>query len=204
MHPKLLVVASAFASLQGDVDAGLQLANEGLAIHEEFEDVSVRSWLLFYKGLALSRLHTYAAAAAANEEAVRVALTQGQMAVTCAAHVNLAACAAVMGEHDRAKALDERALAYARDVADPYLIALALYGVAQRAKMRGDLRDAAKFYRESLIYTGSIKTQWATNVCLIGLADVACSFGDYGRAARLLGAADNSNRIIGISLIPRV
>ena len=36
------------------------------------------------------------------------------------------------------------------------------------------------------------------------MADVACAFGDYARAARLLGAADNSNRIIGISLIPHV
>ncbi len=204
MHPKLLVVASAFASQQGDVDAGLQMANEGLAIHEEFEDVSVRSWLLFYKSLALGRLGTNAAAAAAYEETIRVAQTAGPMTIACAAHVNLAACAAAMGEHDRAKAIDERALAYARDVADPCLIAFALYGDAQRAKMRGDLRDATKSYRESLTQVRPIKHQLGISVCLIGLADIACASVDYARAARLLGAADNINRIVGISLIPRV
>jgi non-specific serine/threonine protein kinase len=166
--------------------------------------VSVRSWLLFYQGLALRRLGKEAAGAAAYEEAIRVAQTQGQMFITSAAHVNLAASAAATGQHDRAKALGGQGLAYARQVADPWLISFALYGIAQRAKMRGDLRDAAESYRESLAQTRPITLPWGTNVCLIGLADIACASGDHARAARLLGAADHINRTIGISLIPRV
>jgi len=89
------------------------------------------------------------------------------------------------GEHDRADAHGEEALALAREAADPLSSALALALVGARARHRGDLVEARQRYEAALANAREAGQTHFVAMFAQDVAGTATRQGDHARAAAL-------------------
>jgi non-specific serine/threonine protein kinase len=94
------------------------------------------------------------------------------------------------GDYEQATALLHEAIATARQVGDKYHIAGLQCSLAKAALHRGDNERALILYKEGLILRREMGDKPGVAECLEGLAGIAGSQRDHGKATRLMGAAE--------------
>jgi predicted ATPase/DNA-binding XRE family transcriptional regulator len=95
----------------------------------------------------------------------------------------------MQGEHARARAWDEEALAISRRLADPRLIAAALGELGGVCFWSGDFDRAGRVLAEGLTLARSAPDAIAAQTCLYFAGRLAAAQGDYPRARTLLAEA---------------
>jgi tetratricopeptide (TPR) repeat protein len=94
-----------------------------------------------------------------------------------------------MGDIERAATSWEESLRITQELEDPYLMAWALGGLADVARLRADYKRATGMFKESLSLYQSSGDIFGPPFTLEALGLVAVALGDAMRAARLWGAA---------------
>jgi predicted ATPase/DNA-binding SARP family transcriptional activator len=197
-----LAAAALLARLTGEFQRARTFAEEGVAAAHENESgravVTCHNVLTTLTGLA----GDYEGARAHCDEAVRVARNLGSGRLEAIALFILAEVALHMRRYGDLQEIGERSLELSRAIDDQEGIALVLsrlgMGAAHAARLeeaRGQLGDALE------LATGLGFPGIAANCCY-GLALVAAGWGDAGRGARLVGAADELLRASGFLLLP--
>jgi tetratricopeptide (TPR) repeat protein len=94
--------------------------------------------------------------------------------------------ASSQGDHARAVALHEKALALWRELGNRQGIAGSLNSLGNVAYQQGDYMQAAALYEESLALKRELGDKWSIAAALNNLGAVASEQGDYARAVALL------------------
>ena len=81
---------------------------------------------------------------------------------------------------------------------------IALHILAQAAWASGEHERAARYFQDALELTFEVSDRTNAAYCMQGLAAVAASRGEPGRAARLLGAAEALLETAGVPLYAQV
>ena len=113
-----------------------------------------------------------------------------------------AAFARVQGDHERAVALDQEGLALARSVGDRETMGRCLLNLGSTAISRGEPRKARALYAECLTLFRDLNDTHRVGVAVQCLAAVASVEEDFGRAARLYGAAEAILEPSGLAYSP--
>jgi predicted ATPase/class 3 adenylate cyclase/DNA-binding CsgD family transcriptional regulator/uncharacterized protein HemY len=92
----------------------------------------------------------------------------------------------LLGDFDRADALNTEALTLLRPEDDPSLAGLAMSVLGFAAEGRGDTDRAAGLYEQVLALARAVQHSWITGWQLANLGRLAIARGDYDRAATLL------------------
>ncbi len=189
--PKAYWGATAYAYRLGDDARAKMLGEEGLAVAREMGDKQVSTALLAWLGIVALRQLAYGEAAEHLEEALRLARETGdrwhesicltQQGILLARHP---------GDLARATALHEEGLAVMREVGDTAYVSYTLCCLGRLTVQKGNYQGAASFFAESLRLSHEMGFRSNTFECLVGLAGVSNANGQYDRAARLFGAAE--------------
>lgn len=152
-----------------------------------------------------------AAAGSCYAQALALARTPADTAVTAAATEGLAVVAMWTGAHEWANRLSRESIALWRRTGDASGLASALNIAGLVEIQRGWQRDAAVLLEEGLAVSqavgdeglmAALGEQWMAADCLDGLARVSLGLGRPPRAARLWGAADALCGLIGATTLP--
>jgi tetratricopeptide (TPR) repeat protein len=102
----------------------------------------------------------------------------------------LGAVARDEGDIETARQNREESAALAQMIGDRIVLGLALAGLADLARLRGDIADAQRLFSEALSVSSELGPFWrVVPRALSGLAGVALLTGDNVRSAHLFGAA---------------
>ena len=103
------------------------------------------------------------------------------------------------GDYEKGEKLLEESLTLSRKgYAEGVPLSLNQMGIA--AYRRGEYERAAGLLKESLLLHREVDDRWRVASVLDGLAEVACAFGDHGRACNLFGAGEALRQEIGAPL----
>ena len=98
------------------------------------------------------------------------------------------------------EALAERALVDERPIGNDWGVAMALGGLGEIARARGDLERAAACFSGAAAATLAHHDYWHSARPLVGPGLVAAMRGEAARAARILGAAEAVYEVTGDSM----
>jgi non-specific serine/threonine protein kinase len=110
---------------------------------------------------------------------------------------HLGIVARFVGDYERATALLNESLAFRKKLGEYQGIAFVLRSLGQVALNQNDSGRAAAYFRESLILSSENGDTWLCEESLQGCAAIASAAGHYQRAARLIGAAERLQEILG-------
>ena len=187
---KALRTASAIAVIQGEYAKARALAEQGLELYRQLDDLpgTVRS--LSNLGAILLADDRPEDAGSVLDESVALARKLPDQRIVALALNNRGDVALTLGDYDAAAALFEESLALLRKVGDTANIARSLFNLGASTLERGKLPPARDLLRESLSLSIAVGDKEDVAWCLVGLAAVATRTGDPDRGAVLLGAAD--------------
>ena len=174
---------------RGHYEEAAALLEESLARCRRLDDKWGIASSLRHGGQVAARRGDYGRAEILLEESVRLYREAGNDLGVAWALRHLAMAAVNQGDFRRARELLTQSLALFQEGDDKEGIAYSLAGLGRVARHEAANDRAAGFYREGLILSRAIRSQWATVECLFGLAALV-SQGDPHRAARLFGAAE--------------
>jgi predicted ATPase/class 3 adenylate cyclase len=173
----------------GQLDRGLALQEQAVALGRQQADRWSLALALNNLGFSLLRAGDHLRARAVLEEALALWQTAGEPEGTAFTLDGLALLALLEGDHARASSLLQEALALVRKIGNVSASAqfLADFGIV--ALYQRDDRLAATRFKEALGFASQLEADLLTGQCLWGMAAVAASSGQPGRAIRLWGAA---------------
>ncbi len=202
--PKALEGAADLARRLGDYARATALCERGLAVCKALGDTQGRASLLINLGLVAFHQNDYKRATVLLEESLAIGRDLRDKLVMSTALGQLAVVALAQGKYGIAATCWQESLDHARALGNKrrmaYALAYAFFGLGTVALYQGEQGRAAPLLRESLTLCRNLGIRWLTEVCLEGLAGVACALGDFERAAQLLGAAEVLSESLGLRL----
>jgi non-specific serine/threonine protein kinase len=197
-----LFTASALAQVQGDFAHSTRLSDVGLAMARVHGYDFGQARALMALGITAEWQGDIDLAAAryeASHEFMRRLNTNAHLPHwTLLPVANLADVALLRGDFMRASALAEEAAAGWREVGYLWGLAQALGTAAAAASERGDQVYASRLYDETLTLWLDADDGRGIAGTLAGIAAIATARGAVEQAARLLGAAWNVARVLGV------
>jgi predicted ATPase/DNA-binding CsgD family transcriptional regulator len=193
-----LRAASGLASVHGDAERAISLAEESLAIARELGDTEATARALHLVGTAMHDGGIGDHGLAASEEAVALYRALGDKHRTARSLTNVGLAALVARDYDRASTLLQEALDVLSEFGGAVDVAVCLLNLGEVAREQGDFARAATLYQESLVVRWELQERVGISYCLGGLACIAAGCGDLKRSARLFGAADALREALGV------
>ncbi|CAA9518071.1 MAG: hypothetical protein AVDCRST_MAG12-3607 [uncultured Rubrobacteraceae bacterium] len=181
------------AERRGDAAGAVALGEELLSVCRDAGDARGVAILTRDIGARLRDQGELARAGALLEESVALARSIGHDGLLGRALHELGEAALLSGHHTRAMALQEESLALSRREGHKLFEAQSLTILGHAARGLGETDRATRFFLESLALFRELEQRWGAMLCLAGLAGVAADSGQFGRAARLLGAVEANN-----------
>ena len=196
----LLVVAGRLAVLQGDLEEGRALLEEGLTEATGLDSPTWRAHALH--GLALAALFWEEPGAAQTllEEALLLHRTGEDPFGVPLALIQLATLHATLGEADLATAYAEECISLSARTGERWCAAMARWSQALAAWRNGRPDIVRSYAREVLLLKEPFGDRLGMAMCLEVLAWSAASEGRYDEAARLLGAVASALSSVGGAL----
>lgn len=192
--------AGALASLQGDVDQAARLVEQSLALRRELGDEAAIAHSLNGLGIAVGARGDHTHARALFEESLALARKLADPSRIAISLNNLGIVARQQGDLDQAVARFEEGLKLLRELEDTRSVATTLLNLGNVHLDQGAPDRAAARYRESLSLYRELQDRLGVARCLEGMAEIAGTCGDAGRAGRLCGAAAALRAAIGVQL----
>jgi predicted ATPase/DNA-binding SARP family transcriptional activator len=190
----VLKFGAGFAFRCGELSLAHSLGEEALALYRELADPADSARALTVLGLVRSHEGEHAAAVALLGESIALARESGSEEVISFTLSNLAHVALQAGDPERAHDASLEALERFREIgpegerADELVTVFGNLGLA--ALFQGRHSEARAHLAESLSLALRFRDHLNIAAAFTGLAAIAGSDGEYGRAARLLGGAD--------------
>jgi predicted ATPase/DNA-binding SARP family transcriptional activator len=196
---------AAMATLTGgDLDEGLELAEQSAALHAELRS----DWELGYSVMTLGYVRLYRSeyvlAAEALDDTIAIFRAGGQTPALASALRYRGLAAQMLGDHARATALCEQSLSLASGHGDRAGMSQALNYLATVTAAEGDVERARPLYLEALEIAHEIGELLDLRWALDGLGGIACSDGLLELAGGLLAQADAIGTLVSIVLPPPV
>ena len=176
-----------------DPGARLQLEENLARAHEEDDKFFLGSVLLLLAGLDVKQ-GDLSTARVRTDEALAIFRATGMNSGLYWALNSLGDLARLEGDYERAGALYEQALPYARDVGSA--VPWTLHNLGQVAQYQGEHARATALFKESLSLRQQEGEKEGIAEALAGLAGVAAATRQPERAARLFGAAETLRHAI--------
>jgi predicted ATPase/class 3 adenylate cyclase len=186
----------------GRYSAALRHLMEALAIAREIGDKPMVAALLQPLGLAALGNGDAGSARTYLAEALALARELGNKRELLAANNALAQLHRAEGELDAAEPLYERTLTLARELGDRESIAIGLLNLAMVSIGRGSSERAGRMLLEALDIVDETGSQSAGQSVLEVSAGLAARQSEWGRAARLYGAAEAQAERTGLRRDP--
>jgi non-specific serine/threonine protein kinase len=188
---------------QGDLNQAGNLIAESLARCRDAGDAWEISTALIMFGRVAFHEERYADATARTEEALRFLQRLGDewsqaAGLASDARSNLGCFALAQGYTTQAASHFAAALAQQRQLGFAWGAAQSLLGLADVARVEGNLAQAATRYHESLGLSWEQRDRRRMAPALAGLAAVAAAQGQHERAARLFGATTALIETVGV------
>ena len=199
-HAKVLDAAGELALLRGEVQAGVALCEQGLAIYREFGNPHDVCFALNGRQQLAAAQGDLPAARAALEEAIFIARANTVPGFIPIALNNLADISIEEGDLSPARALCEEALALNDSLGITDESAFPLINLAHIASLQGRDADAARLARESARVALSRDDKRTVAAAAMEIAWPLATQGEFERAARLLGAGLGFLETAGITL----
>lgn len=174
--------------------------DRSLSLAREVSDVRGVGWSLVGLSYIASDEQNYTRAIALADEALNAFQTSGDRFGTWSALRHLARAYRGRGEAPLAQEFAGRALAFARELGDPVVIAFDLVLRATLLIDAGATAQAEVELRDALLQMHQGGNPSGIAACLQGLAQSAASKRKWKRAATLLAAADAVRRNVRIAL----
>jgi predicted ATPase/DNA-binding SARP family transcriptional activator len=192
------------ALLAGRHDEARLLGRECLAIGERRQSSLLRGWALHALGIVeLFAGDTRRAVALLGE--AEPSLREARDATWLGSMLNdLGNCLLHDGNPVEARARVEEAVTLARAAEDPWMLGIYTESLAQVEFSLGDLVAARSHWLESLRLGGEFRSRFTVHYALIGLARVALAEAQPDRCLRLLGAATEAGRRMGLAVEPPI
>ena len=139
----------------------------------------------------------HGAAASSLEAAIAIFEHCGEEYGAAVARIYLGSVLLALGEGERAQGAFEAALAWVRSAENPTLTLTTLYSLAQLALARDDHAEARRLLEEAMGLSGQAGDRANLAHLLEALAMVRAHYGEAGRSAVLLGAAEGLLEEVG-------
>jgi non-specific serine/threonine protein kinase len=187
---RLLWVAAVMATNQNDTDACRELSGESLRVGTELRDVEVVAWSLLVGAIPRWLDGDLVGATEQIDSALSLARLMRLAQVELHALDALCQLLAVRGELDRAVDAGERGLALSQDRGELWMRGFLLAFLADATWRQGDRRRAETLAREAATWKRVVDDRHGLTMVLETLASMAAESGHPGRAATLLGCAE--------------
>jgi non-specific serine/threonine protein kinase len=196
---RLLWVAAIMALNQNDIDACRALSGESLRIGTEVKDVGVAAWSLLVGAIPRWLDGDLAGATEQIDSALSLARLMRIDQVELNALNALCSILVARGDLDRAVAAGEQGLAMSKDRGELWMRGYLLTYLAQATWRQGHRPRAETLAREAATCNAAIDDRNGLTNVLETLAWMAAECGRHGRAATLLGCAE---QVRGQSAMP--
>ncbi len=202
MRASMLGYAAILAWYQGDPDAALSLAREGLTLEQDGEQSIGRAICALPLAEVLAIRGEYAEAMSLALESVAFWRQRQRLGVVSLALGTLSLVLEERGDHTQAIDVIKERLRLAQALGNTRHIALALVRLGGILIRHDDHVGGSKLIRDSLIplHQNGDRRQLAVAFEFLGQAEA--NGGAYERAARLFGAADRLWADVGASMMP--
>lgn len=186
----------------GNLEQGAQFVDEALVLTRELEDKPELMDTLSDRAMIAVRLGDFVRAEQLFGEQLALSRRLGHTGGVSSALGGLAMVARYQGKFDYAQSLLEEARKLDQHSAVPFNTGVRglIYGAV--AYDQGNVAQAARLYRDSLVIFRSMKAKWDCTACIEGLAAVASAEGNAPRAVRLWGSAAASRAALHAPLPP--
>jgi predicted ATPase len=174
-----------------------------LQLYQSIGDLPGVAFALNNLGAQAERQRDFAKAMQYLAESLALSQQLGHIRMSSSALNNMGIVARHQGNYDRAADLLTQALALARASGDQWYICNELIELAKVAWYQGNQAHAVTLNAEALTLCQEIHQPEPIAECLEGLACSALRCGQFTRAVRLFGAAEQLREVIGVPL-PRV
>jgi predicted ATPase/class 3 adenylate cyclase len=193
-----LAWASPLALLQRDIAAATTMAETSVALWRKMGEESLGlAAALVPLAQADGQRGEHARAQAHLDEALAIARALHHRFLTVFVLENLAGLALLRGDLAAAKAHVAEALPLQRQIGHTWGAPYALAVLGEIARREGNLADAAAHHREALGLAYHRGDRTFVGGCLMAIASIATTCGEYERAARLFGAAEKLRESAG-------
>jgi tetratricopeptide (TPR) repeat protein len=169
-------------------EEAMALAEEGLMIAREHDDLSAVGWALHAMGRVLHARVRYQEATVVLEQSLAMFRRMDDPVGCSYSSWFLGNALREQGDYPRAGSLYADALTFARRAGDSWAIASSLLQLGVLAHKNRHLEEASALLKESLATYRDIRAPWGVWFCLTDLVVVAARRGDSQRAACLAGA----------------
>jgi len=198
---KALCVDAYLATVLGDVDAAVPLAEAARLLAQRLDDLAGSAYVAQIRGLGAAFHGDPAEAAPLLKQALAAHRRLGDLAAVGYDQAILATVLSVLGDDVGASALFAESLATTESIGEFWTRALALWAVGIQACRRGDLMRATEAERHSIRLRRSLDNRYGIALNLDVLAWTATADGDGERAARLFGAAQAIMQAVGAASV---
>ncbi len=199
LRARALLFDAFLALMQGDTAAGLSLLDEGRALGEELGDRDVLAHATLVAGLAAHCVGDYPSCAELLNRALAEQEAAGHKIGTLMSLNTLAATVGHLGDRERATELFERSLELSRSHGERAGLAWNLTIFAIHLWQCGDDERATELAREGLALGRVFGDRLNAATNLQTLAWLLTRKGRHADAARLLGAAEEIGRAMGLT-----
>jgi tetratricopeptide (TPR) repeat protein len=191
-----------FEYTQGDYDSAYQHFTECLTLLRIRKDkISMAGVLNNLARIATVR-EDLANARTLYEECLAISRELGHKSRMAVVLTNLGVVAQVEGDIEQARALHEESLAIYRDIRDPRGAAGALANLGIAMFILGDQPACRACHEESLELYRTVEDHEGIAFALDSFAALAAQNGEFERAAKLMGAAEEARNKVGAHLTP--
>jgi predicted ATPase/DNA-binding NarL/FixJ family response regulator len=198
---RLLWVAAIMALNQNDANACRALSGESLRIGTDLKDVEVVAWSLLIGAITRWLDGDLAGATEQIDSALSLARLMHLDHVELNALDALCPLLVTRGELDRAADVGAQGLALSQDRGELWMRGYLLTYLAQATWRRGNRRHAEALAREAATCKLMIDDRHGLTMVLETLAWMATECGRHGRAATLLGCAEQVRGQIAVTLM---
>ncbi|MEU0566225.1 LuxR family transcriptional regulator [Nonomuraea sp. NPDC005983] len=193
-----LWVAGMLAVCQGDLAATVPKLEESLLLARQAGDEQTRAFATQVSGMAAFSAGDIRRGMALMEEARAGHRARGDLS---AVGINMFYDATYSADEnpDRAAELAQAFLTMCDECQALVSRGYALFAVGITAWHQGQPHRAEAMMKEAAAFRSAINDRWGLTECVEVLAWIACSYGQYERAARMLGVAHSLWQAMGVS-----
>jgi len=194
---KALHCASAIADVQGDLQAGAALVEEGRALTAHTSDPTMRALIDYADGLLALYSGDLARAYSYLETALVEFSRRTDRTLEVAVLYSLGLTYELCGMTKKAIECHERVLTLTKECGEQMYRAGSLWASGIDVWRQGDIDRSIRLLEHSLELARHVHNPRVAEYCLESLAWIACDLRDAQRAAVLMGAADGLAQSVG-------
>jgi non-specific serine/threonine protein kinase len=202
VRAKALAAAARLAWVSDDLEAGMKLETEALAVFRELGDREGLIDVLGDMSLYLWDAGDMPGAKRALDEAESLLATGENARLRADLLGARSVLAAVEGRHEESLALNEESLRLYRELGDGWNAAILQWAIGVTAALLGRIEQAREHFRSNLQSAQELGTTWGLPFSLEAFAALAVAENQFERAARLLGAAEALREKAGLNTAP--